>query len=389
MMGSGDAEMTTDESASVLVRAAHDLRRHPGARALAPAPVAWDDTLDALRAAHIEPALPDSAAVTAFHAALVPYLQSADPLLPVRMVGGMVRGTIYRTADGTRLRATDNAPAWWVHYALVQGARVALDAVESLMATLPARLFEVSRTMPTSLAAAGWHLAHLVAVKDGLTDWRRWTRREAIGYCVRSLHPCNHGLVPKVDWQRWGGDSRVLAFLTERFAARYAAVWAPFLELAGVAPEALGRVTGPVRVMIADVGGADTADARDITGASARRRVSSHPLRAPAAGDAATAAASEGTAAGATHRTTYRATRLLFRRDVIETLAPHERFAVETPVGTFVMTRAEFDAVFAHVRRTASYRDRGVYHYPTVPRAALPFLQRVAQPKRPAPDMTS
>ena len=47
------------------------------------------------------------------------------------------------------------------------------------------------------------------------------------------------------------------------------------------------------------------------------------------------------------------------------------------------MTKADFGRVFPNVRQTISYRERGVYHYVTVPKSALPFLIRNAWLYRP------
>ena len=44
-----------------------------------------------------------------------------------------------------------------------------------------------------------------------------------------------------------------------------------------------------------------------------------------------------------------------------------------TPVGTFEMTKADFYRAFPNVVRSRSYREGGVYHYPSVPKAALEF----------------
>jgi hypothetical protein len=69
----------------------------------------------------------------------------------------------------------------------------------------------------------------------------------------------------------------------------------------------------------------------------------------------------------------YEASRLLFKRDVIEALRDDDPFRIVTPDGTFVMTKREFYRVFANVPATKSYRERGAYHYPTVPQAAEQF----------------
>lgn len=71
---------------------------------------------------------------------------------------------------------------------------------------------------------------------------------------------------------------------------------------------------------------------------------------------------------------TYEFSRLGFRADVITRLAPDEAFRIVTPVGTFQMTRREFERVFANVVASRSWRERGLYHYPVVPEKAAPFL---------------
>ena len=49
-------------------------------------------------------------------------------------------------------------------------------------------------------------------------------------------------------------------------------------------------------------------------------------------------------------------------------------FRVDTPIGSYQMSKAEFYRVFANVVASASYRERGLYHYPTTPGKAEPFL---------------
>ena len=178
----------------MLIRAAQDLARAPRLRALVESPSAFSGPLDALYESWIEPNLPAADAVAAFHAALTAYVHDPRAELLVRQVTGMERRAEYATADGTRLRATDNAPAWWVHYALLQGHRIAPGAFAAVVRTLPAHLFDVARTTPASANAAGWHVAHLFAVKDGRTDFARWTRADAVGRFVRNVHPCNYFL---------------------------------------------------------------------------------------------------------------------------------------------------------------------------------------------------
>lgn len=74
--------------------------------------------------------------------------------------------------------------------------------------------------------------------------------------------------------------------------------------------------------------------------------------------------------------TGYSFSRLGFRADVIEALGPDDVFRISTPVGTFQMSKSEFYRTFDNVVRSRSYRERGLYHYPTVPEKALKFLVR-------------
>lgn len=70
----------------------------------------------------------------------------------------------------------------------------------------------------------------------------------------------------------------------------------------------------------------------------------------------------------------YSATRLLFKRAVIEPLSMDEFFQIVTPQGTFQFTRRQFEAEFPNVVKTKSYRIKGAYHYASTPQRALKYL---------------
>jgi hypothetical protein len=70
---------------------------------------------------------------------------------------------------------------------------------------------------------------------------------------------------------------------------------------------------------------------------------------------------------------TYKFSRLCFKRDVIEALGPNDSFRVETPIGTFQMTKADFCRVFPNVARSRSYVEGGIYHYRKLPSQAEEF----------------
>lgn len=69
----------------------------------------------------------------------------------------------------------------------------------------------------------------------------------------------------------------------------------------------------------------------------------------------------------------YRAPRLTFRAAEIEALEMAQSFQVDTPQGSFVMTREEFHKEFPGVVASESYR-KGLYHYAVTPRRAYDYL---------------
>lgn len=70
---------------------------------------------------------------------------------------------------------------------------------------------------------------------------------------------------------------------------------------------------------------------------------------------------------------TYKFSRLCFKRDLIEALGPNDSFRVETPIGVFQMTQADFHRAFPNVAQSRSYLDGGLYHYRTLPSQAERF----------------
>ena len=334
---------------------ATDARRlATSARPLLPSPLEFDGTLDELTERFILPNLPSAASVGRFHELLASCIDRADAIFLLRAVRGTERRQIYTTRDSTRFKATDNAPAWWIHAALYQDYTIDPSAFPEVMASLPTHFHDVQRTCGPTANAAGWHVAHLFNVKDGRTDFTQWERTEVVARFVRNIHPCNYFLLPKTDWQRWGGDERVLAYFGRLFAERYASVWPTFVRLAAVDAFALGTVTGAI---------AYSFEQESSSGPSEHRM-------APA-GD---------TLPGLhpAHVAEYRASRLTFKRDVIEALVEGEVFRIITPVGTFAMTRADVYRVFPKMVQTRSYREQGIYHTPSLLAAIEPF--RITEP---------
>lgn len=100
------------------------------------APDRFDGTLEELFTRAIEELLIPAGTVEAAHRQLVDYCRSSDPILLVRKVRNLKRRVIYRTADGTRIKPTDNSPTWWMHSRLFH---------EGVIAPLP----EVIEEVPT------------------------------------------------------------------------------------------------------------------------------------------------------------------------------------------------------------------------------------------------
>jgi hypothetical protein len=133
--------------------------------------------------------------------------------------------------------------------------------MSQFVAATPCHLFEIGST-PT-VNRAGWHVAHLLNVKDGDTDWTRWPRSRAVRRFVRNLHPCNVFYVPLTDWERHGADPALIASVAAYYRARYAAVWPAFAELAG-APSGLGLAApdGPLVIDPPDAATSAVTDAK-------------------------------------------------------------------------------------------------------------------------------
>jgi hypothetical protein len=141
---------------------------------------------------------------------------------------------------------------------------------------------------------------------------------------------------PKADWRRWGGDERVIGYFAALYADLYRVVWPAFLKLAGAAESTLVRVSGEIQF----------AYGAAVSSSKARPQTSEARVPTPMSGDrTATQRACE-----------YRASRLTFKRDVIEALALDDTFRVVTPTGTFEMTRADFYRVFPRVKQLRRLR---------------------------------
>jgi hypothetical protein len=313
--------------------------REESMRRITAPPEAFDGTLRELHAGWAEKVMLEPDVVEQFHHLLVTYLEAADPLFLIRMVKGTERGTIVRTASGQRLVPTDNAPSWWIHRELFAGRVPARAAFDAFVEEIPSHMFRMPKG--ENISVAGWHVAHIFEVKNGDVSFSAWDRQELVWRMVRNIHPCNYFFVPKQDWQRHGGDPRVIAFFYERFAVKYHAIWAEFLTLAAAAPQrALGDAS--------------------------EHRIAYQPTSRP---DLPQRGRGLDVLAAC-----YSFSRLCFKANVIEPLGMSDRFGVVTPIGTFVFSKMEFYEEFPRVVASASYRVNGQYHFPKPPARAMRFM---------------
>ena len=292
--------------------------------------------------------------VETFHRRLVDYVRSADPRFLVRMVAGTTRGEDIRTRSGALMRATDNSPAWQIHWDLFTGNVDATRDMAAYIESLPCHMFNIGADALDGVSSAVWHIAHIFDVKNGDTDFMSWDRAELTWRMVRNIHPCNYFYVPVANWQKYGGDKTVLPTSIMKFAERYSGIWAEFESLAQAETvnrndkAAEYRYFYPLRT-----GSAEIDPSR------------SQPQRPPVT-------ARNGM--GCSCRVSYPFTRLCFKADAIEPLGWDDAFCVITrDDGIFRFTKREFYEVFPRVPLTKSYREARIYHFPKVLERAWPF----------------
>ena len=298
----------------------------PQSRAMIPSPVVFDGTLDALYMEHVEPNLPTPAAVAYYHGLLVDYCLQENPLFLLRTAGKMERGQIYETNSGSRIRATDNAPAWWMHFLAFHGTAFSRAGFAQEVLNAPVSYFEVQKRFPNSINKAKWYVAHIFRVKNGDTKYQEWDRSELLCRFLMSIHPCNHFYMPNVKPQKYGEDKRVIAYFAGRYSVRYADVWPAFLECIGQSGFEAGNA-------VHDFG--------DLPLTLSAQTHSVVP---------------EGTL------TTYRYSRVCFLARYIEPLSADQAFRMETPDGVFQMSKADFQRDSPNVVSSKSYQDDKLYH---------------------------
>jgi hypothetical protein len=318
-------------------------------------PSEFDGTLDDLVEQFVLPNLPSPKIVASCHRLLVDYCSSDDPVFLIRGIKGTTRGEVYSTDVGLRFKATDNAPAWWMHFALFHEVELSAQTIPAVVETMPTHMFEINAHLPHSVNSAGWHVAHIGDVKDGNIDFESWDRRELTARFLRNVHPCNCFYIPKGDWQRWGADRTVIGFFASLYAERYCEVWKEFVTLGKVDLSRLPLPSNSVRYHYR--GSTKSKDLKVTDSVHVRRPVEDNQVPG-----------------SHSKVVSYTASRLLFKADVIERLHDSERFRVVTPAGSYEMSKADFVRAFQKVRETKSYRESRIYHYQKIPTAAAEFL---------------
>jgi hypothetical protein len=338
-----------------VIRTANEVKRLASSQRMVHSPSNFDGPLEKLVEEFVLPNLPSPEIVASCHRLLIDYCNSDNPLFLIRRIKGTTRGEVYFTDTNARFKATDNAPAWWMHFALFHGIELSAETFPAVVSTIPTHMFEIRAYLPHSINSTGWHVAHIGDVKDRNTHFASWDREQLAARFLRNIHPCNFFFLPKQDWQKWGADKTVIGFFASLYAERYSEVWSEFVAMSRVDLSKLTRSSVSVRYHYGP---------SSIVGGSPRVKVEKAPLPS----DRDVIPHDDHTVIS------YSASRLLFKADVIERLADSERFRVVTPEGSYEMSKADFVRAFPKVRETKSYRESRIYHYPKVPAAAAEFL---------------
>ena len=323
------------------------------------APTIYSGSWDDLYATLVEPNLISRDTVTLVHGWLQRYCAETDALFLVRFVRGLDRRKTYLCRDGTRFAPCDNSPAWELHALLWSGVIDSYTALKKHIPKLARHFHDVKAG--DNMNRFGWYVAHIYSAKNGDTAFQKWDHAEVVQRFLRAIHPCNIFFVPRQRGRELGEHQSVIAYFAERYASRYAPVWHGFRE----------SIHGAS--LTADPGFGET-----LVQYRPDRGGGSHPAAAASEPDYVF---SESSAMRDKTEVRYEATRLLFKRSVIETLAWNTRFEIVTPFGTFRMTRRQFQSAFPNVVESSSYTRNGVYSYAKPPAKAYAF--RLTRDRKP------
>jgi hypothetical protein len=259
------------------------------------------------------------------------------PELPLYIrKSSVTRGQPLKHDTGRLLIPCDNTTAVWAFTLALEGECPSLqEVVASVQSSEIPYSFTGLRGRFARFYAAGWKLAHIVDV--GL---RTRERLEHLPIATLEAHfrklvlPSNMFAIPKA----WAGLGEIPEIIEAvRSSGEHelpASLQAPSPSRSPAMPRASGAST-----------------------------------QSPASEERETAVANR-----ALHSNAYRATRLLFKANVIEPLTEDQTFRIETPEGTYEMSKAQFYTTFSHVAESGTYKSTGVYSYNRTPEKARQYL---------------
>lgn len=223
---------------------------------------------------------------------------------------------------------------------------------------------------PLDRARKEGHIDHLVSASGG--------GRNDLSNRVLACAPCNEKEKREMDWEEFllakVGDAGMRKERRDRILAwRDGAISIANDPTLQAAVEAAGR----------EVAELIDRKAKEIRALKAAMRPPRQPRTSHADGRNQDARTEAQLPQAIRPPATYRATRLSFRADIIEPLEADDVFRVETPQGSYQMSKSEFYAAFPNVVASASYQCDRVYHYSTTPKKAYGY--RVAAEVRQGP----
>ena len=318
------------------------------------APLVFSGSLDELYDKWAHLVLLDPESVEVFHDQLISYYQEyKDPIYLVRYTGSLGRRETICNQCGQRLRASDNAPSWWVHHLLFTEEYKKYLSFQSIIDMIPCHMFDIR--LPVHINKIGWHVAHIFNVKDGNTDYHKWDAKELMRRTILNIHPCNYFYIPKTNWQTYGGDQDVIAFFYEKFKKKYHSIWNEFLHLIGEESTVFQSYAGEYKLVIDHKEKELSTEKKPCLLSTADMVIKDVVCFDDLA-------------------VWYEFSRLCFKADLIEPLSMTDKFGIITPDGVFVMTKEEFYNTFPNVIKSKSYLEKRIYHYSTPPKKAELFI---------------
>ncbi len=302
-------------------------------------PVTFNGTIADFYARYVVPNLPSPEIVAHYHRLLMDYCRTDAPIFIVRQVKPLERGAIYVTNTGTKLKASDNSPAWWLHAMMCEERTFTPDAFEQAILTMPTHIFQIKKHVKQTINDFGWHIAHAYNAKNGDINYRAWDRDELARRFIKNIHPCNCFYIAKPAWQIYGGNPAIIAFFAERYAERYGAIWNEFRAFMHGDTLATHIPVGEIPYSYESQTSVRIAASHEI---ALRVSVVSPSVE-------------------------YDAGQLTFKAKQLEPLRWDESFRISTPTHTFQMTKAEFYRVFDNVVGSLSYQLKGTYSYSRPP----------------------